>query len=56
MYNLNGILVGEDKLDDEQIDRLIENVNKILICYDIKRLKVELKDFKFILDVKDALG
>ena len=56
MYTLNGILVGEDKLDDEQIDRLIENVNKILICYDIKRLKVELKDFKFILDVKDALG
>ena len=38
MYLLNGILVEEAKMEDETLDKLIENVNKLILCYDIERL------------------
>ena len=55
MYTLNGVLLNEGKLEDEVLDKLIETVNKLLICFDIKLLKANLEDFKFILDVREAL-
>ena len=56
MYILNGVLVDEAKMEAETLDKLIENVYKLLICYDIKNLDINLNDFKFLLDVKDVLG
>ncbi len=49
-YKLNGIIVDEEKISGDQIDRVIENINKLLVYYDIKDLNINLSDIKYVID------
>ncbi len=49
-YRLNGIIVDDEKISSDQIDKIIENIDKLLIYYDIINLGINLKDIKFIID------
>ena len=55
MYKLNSIVIVEDKLGLDQIDRVIESVDKLLIYYDIYALMINLKDFRYLIDAPEAL-
>ncbi len=49
MYQLNGIIVDEDKVN-EQVDKIIEDSEKILVYYDINNLQINLDEIKFVID------
>ena len=55
MYKLNSIIVDETKITAEQIKRFIENVDKLLIYYDIYTLMINLKEIKFLITAPDVL-
>ena len=55
MYVLNDMNLDEDKLDASRLDALIDNVNKLLIYYDIYFLQINLKDFEFLLNVNSLV-
>ena len=55
MYKLNSITIVEDKLGLDQIDKVIESVDKLLIYYDIYGLMINLKDFRYLIDAPEAL-
>lgn len=50
-YKLNSVIVDENKLVDNQINGVIQTVDKLLTYYDIYYLGVNLKDFSFLLEV-----
>lgn len=54
-YRLNGILVDSEKINSDQIDKVINNVDKLLIYYDIKKLNVNLNEIKYIIDSSKEL-
>ena len=49
-YKLNGIVVDTEKIENEQIDKIVNNIDKMLINYDILRAKLNLQEIKFIID------
>ncbi len=49
MYQLNGIVVDPEKIND-QIDKIIENAEKILVYYDINNLQIDLNEIKYVID------
>ena len=55
MYKMNSIIIDEDKLANGQVDPILENVNKLLIYFDIYTLMINLKDIKFILETPSEL-
>lgn len=49
-YKLNGIVVDTEKIENEQVDKIVSNIDKMLINYDILRAKLNLQEIKFIID------
>ena len=49
MYQLNGIIVNEEKVS-EQVDKIIDDSDKILVYYDINNLQMDLNEIKFVID------
>ena len=56
MYKLNSIIVDENKLTKEQIDKFIEIVDKLLIYYDVYTLMMNLKEIKYLIQAPEALN
>ncbi|MBQ6284856.1 MAG: hypothetical protein IJK67_00900 [Bacilli bacterium] len=54
-YKLNGIIVDEEKISGDQVDKVIESIDKLLIYYDIINLGINLKDIKFVIDSSKEL-
>ena len=55
MYKLNSLIVDETKISPDQVDRLIENVDKLLIYFDIYTLMMNLKEIKFLIEAPEVL-
>ena len=48
MYKLNSLNVEEEKVVPEQIRKTIDNVDKLLLYFDIYALSINLKEIKFL--------
>ena len=55
MYKLNGIVVDEEKLNNDQVDKIIEGVNKLIIYFDILNLEIDLSEIRYIIDATKQL-
>ena len=55
MYKLNSLIVDETKISPDQVERLIENVDKLLIYFDIYTLMMNLKEIKFLIEAPEVL-
>ena len=54
-YIMNSIIVDEDKIRNNQVNQILDNVDKLLIYFDVYTLMINLKDIKFILEVPSEL-
>ena len=54
-YKLNSIVVNLEKMELDQIDKYMDTVDKLILYYDINKLKINLSDIKFLLDTDDTL-
>lgn len=54
-YKLNNIEISIEKLDLSEIDKLIEDVEKLIVKFDIDRVGIDLNDIKFLADVADTM-
>ena len=54
-YELNGIVVDEEKVSSDQIDKVLSNIEKMLINYNITKQQMNLEDIKFIIDTTKEL-
>ena len=50
-YQLNGIKVDSENIGD-QIDKMINNSEKVLFYYDIKNLGINLDEIKYVINSK----
>ena len=49
MYKLNSIVLSEDDLALDQINKYLENVDKLLVYFDVYTVMLNLKDVDFLL-------
>ena len=54
-YIMNSIIVDEEKIRNNQVDQILESVDKLLIYFDVYTLMINLKDIKFLLEVPSEL-
>ena len=54
-YKLNNIDLPIEKLDLSEIDNVIEDVEKLIVNFDVERIGINLEDIKYLLDVADTL-
>lgn len=54
-YKLNNIDINIEKLDLSEIDNLIEDVEKLIVNFDIDRIGIDLNEIKYLLDVVDTM-
>ncbi len=54
-FKLNGIKVDEEKINSDQIDKVVYSIDKLLIHYDICNLKMDLAAIEFVIDSRKEL-
>ena len=54
-YKLNSINVNIEKLTEDQIDKYLLSIDKLILHYDIQNLGIDLSDIKFLLDTNETL-
>ena len=54
-YKLNNIELNIDSLELGEIDKLIDNVEKLILSFDVERNSIDLNEIKYILDTEDVL-
>lgn len=54
-YKLNGLVVDEEKISSEQSDKIVNNIERLLINYDIKGSVINLEEVKYIIDSSKEL-
>ena len=54
-YKLNSIIVNQENLNLDSIDRYINSIDKAILCFDVKRLNLDLEGIKFVLDSNDIV-
>lgn len=54
-YKLNNIEFSMERLDLSEIDKLIEDVKKLIVKYDVERNGIDLNEIKYLIEVKDTL-
>ncbi len=54
-YKFNNININIESLELEEIDKLINDVEKLIIKFDIERNSVDLEEIQYLLDAKDTM-
>ena len=54
-YKLNNIDINIEKLDLSEIDKLIEDVQKLITKFDIEKNNIDLNEIKYLIDVNDTM-
>lgn len=55
MYKRNSIVLSEDDISVDQIDKYLDSVNKLIVYFDVYTVMLNLKDVDFILKVPNVL-
>ena len=54
-FKLNNINIEPEKLEEDLIDKTIEDVDMLLGSYDVERVGLDLNDIKFHIEADDTL-
>ena len=54
-YKLNNIDINIERLELEEIDKLILDVEKLLIKFDLDRNNIDLNEIRYLLDAEDVM-
>ena len=54
-FKLNNINIEPEKLEEDLIDKTIEDVDMLLVSYDVERVGLDLNDIKFHIEADDTL-
>ena len=54
-YQLNDIIVNQENLSLDNIDKYIESIDRAILYFDVKRLNIDLEGIKFLHDTEEIV-